>query len=40
MISQGSEPNFRLTVGFHLVILPPDARFEVRVDRVREECRG
>ena len=40
MISQGSEPNFRLTVQFHLNILPPDARFEVRVDREREECVG
>lgn len=40
MISQGGEPNFRLTVGFHAVYLPPDAAFTVRVDRVREECRG
>jgi hypothetical protein len=40
MISQGPEPDFRLTVQLHLNILPPDARFEVRVDREGEECAG
>ena len=40
MISQGPEPDFRLTVKFHLNILPPDARFEVRFERESEECTG
>ena len=40
MISQGSEPNFRLTMGFSGVFLPPDARFEMRTERLREECIG
>jgi hypothetical protein len=40
MVSQGGEPNFWLTVGFHAVYLPPDAAFTVKVDRVSEECRG
>ena len=40
MISQGNEPNFRLKIGFRAVFLPPDARFELRTERMGEECTG